>query len=66
MPSSLVSAVAPVLKTHLCTDKPTSLLWAGAGQKGKHTLFSSLIFWGLSCRALEVHADLLGGQGPSP
>lgn len=42
---------------------PTWLLWTGAGQKAKHRLSSSLIFWGaltrtaspaLSCRALEM------------
>lgn len=47
MPSSLVSTVSPVPKTRLCTDMSTWLLWAGAGQKAKHRLSSSLTFWGL-------------------
>lgn len=65
-----VSAVSPAPKTHLCADMPTWLLWAGAGQKTKDRLSSSLIFWGpltrtaspvLFYRALET-ADVLGGM----
>lgn len=46
MPSSLVSAVSPVPKAHLCADMPTWLLWAGAGQKAKHRLFLQMDFGG--------------------
>lgn len=73
MPSFLVSAVSPVAKTHLCAEMPTWQLWAGAGQKAKHRLSSSLISFGgsdqdwLTCTFLQGTgdgADVLGGQGP--
>lgn len=57
-------------RTHLCTDMPTWLLWAGAGQKAKHKL-SSACFLGhltriaspvLSCTALERMLTFWNGR----